>query len=139
MTRIACADVSFCVTMKLVAHQSREAIPLQRMRADIPKALSEVVARMMAKNPDERYPTPQAVIAALAPWTVKAATRHTVAESATVPQNEWAEFMAAVDAELPKPPKRDRHRSLILGAIAFLPVMLLLGLMVRQMIHVWRA
>ena len=52
---------------KIAAHL-REPPPLIRQtREEVSEPLAEVLGRMMAKNPDERYKTPVAVAAALAP------------------------------------------------------------------------
>jgi serine/threonine protein kinase len=55
-------------TQKLIGHQSHKPTPLTELRREIPKALSAVVDRMMAKSPDDRYQTPTEVIEALTPW-----------------------------------------------------------------------
>ena len=49
-------------------HQLRTAPPLREVNPDVPEELAEVVAKMLAKKPAERYQTPAEVIAALAPW-----------------------------------------------------------------------
>jgi serine/threonine protein kinase len=54
---------------KLIWHQRRHAKPIWSLRADVPEMMSAVVERMMAKDPDQRYPTPQSVAEALVPWT----------------------------------------------------------------------
>ena len=48
--------------------QSRPTSPDARSAARCPKGLSAVVARMMAKNPADRYQTPAEVVDALTPW-----------------------------------------------------------------------
>jgi hypothetical protein len=48
---------------------SESPAPLARLRPDLPKGLAAVVARMMARRPEDRYQTPAAVAAALAPFT----------------------------------------------------------------------
>jgi serine/threonine protein kinase len=53
---------------KVRAHFDREPAPLRSLRPDVPPALEEVVARMMAKQPGQRYQTPAEVIQALAPF-----------------------------------------------------------------------
>src|SRR5262249_23168304 len=53
---------------KLLAHHLDSPRPLHEVRADVPPGLSDVVARMMAKKPENRYQTPAEVITALAPW-----------------------------------------------------------------------
>jgi eukaryotic-like serine/threonine-protein kinase len=55
-------------TQKLLQHQLRSAPKLAALDATLPKGLSAVVAKMLAKKPEDRYQTPAEVIAALAPW-----------------------------------------------------------------------
>jgi serine/threonine protein kinase len=55
-------------TQKLLQHQLRSAPRLASLDATLPKGLSSVVAKMLAKKPEDRYQTPAEVIAALAPW-----------------------------------------------------------------------
>jgi tRNA A-37 threonylcarbamoyl transferase component Bud32 len=55
-------------TQKLLQHQLRSAPRLESLDATLPKGLSAVVAKMLAKKPDDRYQSPAEVIAALAPW-----------------------------------------------------------------------
>jgi formylglycine-generating enzyme required for sulfatase activity len=50
------------------AHLSQEAMPLNEVRAEVPAALAAVVAKMLAKDPGQRYQTPAAVVQALAPF-----------------------------------------------------------------------
>jgi serine/threonine protein kinase len=57
------------VAQKLIWHQSRQPKPVNAVRPDVPAALSAVIAKMMAKQPADRYQTPQEVADALAPWT----------------------------------------------------------------------
>ena len=53
---------------KLKAHSERSPAAVDADREDITAALAEVVRRMMAKSPDERFATPQDVAVALAPF-----------------------------------------------------------------------
>ena len=46
----------------------RQVGPLHEVVPDVPEGLSAVVARMMAKKPEDRYQTPAELIAALTPW-----------------------------------------------------------------------
>ena len=50
---------------KIDAHSKRLPESLTALREEIPVALQDVVAKMMAKNPDHRYQTPADVVAAL--------------------------------------------------------------------------
>jgi serine/threonine protein kinase len=56
------------VAQKLVAHQTQHPKPVESFRQDVPAELLAVLAKMMAKNPDERYQSPAEVIIALEPW-----------------------------------------------------------------------
>jgi len=51
---------------KMLKHIQQEPTPLEQLRADLPAGLVEVVARMMAKDPADRYQEPAQVAAALA-------------------------------------------------------------------------
>jgi serine/threonine protein kinase len=50
---------------KIVAHMKHEPTPLPELRRDVPPELVQVVARMMAKNPEQRFQTPIEVARAL--------------------------------------------------------------------------
>jgi len=53
---------------KLLQHQMQMPVPISRLRPEIPEALNNVLARMMAKRPEHRYRSPNEVIAALTPF-----------------------------------------------------------------------
>ncbi len=53
---------------KLMQHQLQDAPSLTTLRAKVPPELSQIIARMMAKKPADRFQTPADVIEALAPW-----------------------------------------------------------------------
>lgn len=57
------------VAEKLVAHQTREPVPVAEFRTDVPAELLAVLHRLMRKNPGERYSTPAEVVGALSRWT----------------------------------------------------------------------
>jgi serine/threonine protein kinase len=52
----------------LQAHQSSQAIALDRLRPDVPAELAAVVAKMLAKDPARRYQRPVEIVKALAPF-----------------------------------------------------------------------
>lgn len=56
------------LTEKLLKHQQAAPADLSNFRPALPAGLADVVRKMMAKCPDERYPTPGAAAAALAPF-----------------------------------------------------------------------
>jgi serine/threonine-protein kinase len=55
-------------TQKLIQHQMKVPPALHVLNPAVPRALSAVVARMMAKKPADRYQSAAEVIDALAPW-----------------------------------------------------------------------
>jgi serine/threonine protein kinase len=58
----------------LQAHLAVEARPLDQVRSEVPAGLAAVVARMMAKDPAQRYQKPAEVAQALTPF-IKAAAK----------------------------------------------------------------
>ena len=55
-------------TQKLIHHQVRTPPALNQIRAEVPPGLAEIVQKMMAKLPDDRYQSAQEVMDVLAPW-----------------------------------------------------------------------
>ena len=53
---------------KLLAHQLAAPPPLHQARPSVPRALSAVIEKMMAKQPEDRFPSMAAVQEALAPF-----------------------------------------------------------------------
>ncbi len=53
---------------KLLAHQQAQPEPVESLRNDLPPGLTAVLQRMMAKQPDDRFPTPASLALALAPF-----------------------------------------------------------------------
>jgi serine/threonine-protein kinase len=53
---------------KLMQHQLKEPPALRSLVPTVPPEVGEVVAKMLAKNPADRFQSPAEVIAALAPW-----------------------------------------------------------------------
>lgn len=54
---------------KIVSKQARDPQPIASLRPEVPADLVAVVERMMARDLSQRFPTPQAVVEALASWT----------------------------------------------------------------------
>src|SRR5439155_7866575 len=57
------------VVQKLLWLQTQRPPPVHEVNPEAPPELGAVVARMMARDPAERYPTPLDVVRALGPWT----------------------------------------------------------------------
>jgi len=56
------------VAHKLIAHQTKAVKPVHEIRPEIPRELSDVVTKMLAKKAAERYQTPLELMAALQEW-----------------------------------------------------------------------
>jgi tRNA A-37 threonylcarbamoyl transferase component Bud32 len=57
---------------KLAAHREQKPAALAGLRSDLPSGLTQVIERMMAKDPAQRYQTPVEVARALAPFAGRA-------------------------------------------------------------------
>jgi serine/threonine-protein kinase len=55
-------------TQKLMQHQLRTAPPIRDINPDVPDELAAVIAKMLAKKPDDRYQTAAEVVDALSRW-----------------------------------------------------------------------
>ncbi|MEK6233696.1 MAG: serine/threonine-protein kinase, partial [Planctomycetales bacterium] len=55
---------------KMAARQSQTPPPLHQLRPETPPPLEEIVNKMLARDPDRRYQSPEAVAEALRPFTV---------------------------------------------------------------------
>jgi serine/threonine protein kinase len=60
-------------TEKLLRHQMDEPLPVSQLRPEVPPQLVQIVRRLMAKKPQDRYATPGEVAAALDHFLTRAA------------------------------------------------------------------
>jgi WD40 repeat protein len=109
---------------KLTAHLHATPWPLHEIRPDVPVALSHVVARMLAKRPEDRYQTPAEVAAALTPFLRAPARPEQVRPTPPVA----LPVATVVPPPLPRPPARRRR---LLWAAAAAALLVLLGGVVR--------
>ena len=79
---------------KMNALASRPAPPIDELRADVPRQLATIVARMLAKNPADRFGAAAEVAAALGPYTQGSDLAALLRQSSAVPQQQpidtWA-------------------------------------------------
>lgn len=88
------------VAEKLLAHQMRPVPSLRDSRTDVPAKLEQVYRKLMAKNPSDRYQTPEQLIHALAPFA-----------DATRPMKvEWDTFPETQPGTQAAPTPRSSHR-----------------------------
>ncbi len=57
---------------KLLKHQTEEPVPIREQRPDVPEEVAQVVHKMLAKNPNDRYQIPLLVVAPLRHYTLSA-------------------------------------------------------------------
>ncbi len=56
---------------KLLKHQSVAPTPVRQLKSDIPEELEQIVLKLLAKKADDRFQTPNELMAALKPFAVK--------------------------------------------------------------------
>ena len=66
------ADSHPTLTSKMMAHLHESPPPLREFRAEVPPDLEALVARLLAKAPDDRFQTPGELAGALAPFCIGA-------------------------------------------------------------------
>lgn len=79
------------LTDKIVSQRESSAPPVRELRDDVPQEVADIVAKMLAKNPAERYQTPAEVAKALARWAKPASSKSRHAAAANRPQQAWQE------------------------------------------------
>lgn len=84
---------------KLLKHQTEPPRPLQAERPDVPTGLAAVVAKLLAKKPEQRFGTATAVADALLPFAQGAANRASVVVNSDPPGID-----AAAETLVPPPP-----------------------------------
>jgi serine/threonine-protein kinase len=75
---------------KLESHLNRKPRPVSELRTDVPPEVAQILDKMLARNPEDRFATPAEVVQALAPWS-----------KAQPPKDEWD--FAALEREASKP------------------------------------
>jgi serine/threonine protein kinase/WD40 repeat protein len=56
------------LTELLLKHQAEEAVPVESLRPDVPEGVRDVLRKLLAKRPDDRYQTAAELAAALEPF-----------------------------------------------------------------------
>ncbi len=98
------------LVQKVMAHTQRDPLPLEGLRPDLPPGLTDVVARMMAKSPADRYQTPAEVYAALAPFAGQTVVLNPAPAAAGGTKDK---------GQRTKGVKFPSRRSLVLGTLSF--------------------
>jgi len=53
---------------KLLKHRTEEPPKIRDLRGDVPSSVSQIIERLLAKDPDDRFQTPAELAKALEPW-----------------------------------------------------------------------
>ncbi len=56
------------IAQKLIAHQTREPAPIRQLRPEVPEGLAAILRKMLAKQVELRYQTPEEIYQALLPY-----------------------------------------------------------------------
>ncbi|MBL8794219.1 MAG: serine/threonine protein kinase [Planctomycetia bacterium] len=110
-------------SVKLRQHQTDEPKPLTERRPELPPHLDQVIRKLLAKRPEDRYQSPQELTAELAPGL---AARLTLQASLSQPVPS-----ATTIAPPPATPRSWRWPLLAAGVIAVLVVLMLLVWLLR--------
>jgi serine/threonine protein kinase len=85
---------------KLMAHQSRMPQPIHELVPTIDPKLEQLIVKMIQKEPQDRFQSPQELVRALAPWTVQALPP---------PLPEWFQPSAVLPIQIAaQPPQSDK-------------------------------
>jgi len=77
------------VMHKLKSHAQSDPEPLSTVRLDVPAALADVIKKMMAKDPDERFQTPEDLAESLKPFSQSAEPRGIVEPATQTERRRW--------------------------------------------------
>ncbi len=103
----------------IVAHIRKEPTPLSELRPDVPAELGAVVARMIAKDPAQRFQKPNEVAQALAPFCKQAAKpRPKAAPETRSPRGAPPPALPRPERAAPAAVRTTRPRWLIPAAVA---------------------
>ncbi|HMC88022.1 MAG TPA: protein kinase, partial [Gemmataceae bacterium] len=103
------------VAQKLIWHQTRQPKPVRSLRQDVPEGIIAVIEKMMAKEPKDRYQTPNEVVGALAPWTqaeIAPPAEGEMPQLSPAAQTQSSDFNFGPRSPTPlKPPRGKRNKS----------------------------
>jgi response regulator RpfG family c-di-GMP phosphodiesterase len=105
---------------ELLARQRETPPPLRTLRPDVPLELEAIVSKMMAQNPNDRYPTPLAVISALNAFLDRTQSRTIHIGPPTHPgiraTDTLFDFDLTGSQPQPAPGNRPTHRVLVVSS-----------------------
>ena len=91
---------------KLIRHHSQQAEPIEALRSDVPKDIADIVRKLLAKKPDDRFQTPDELMDALAPHAAPSVMDWPIAvPSSTTDRSSQEEIVLAEDAQVDTEPR----------------------------------
>jgi serine/threonine protein kinase len=125
------------VTEKLVAHQMYVPAPVTLHRPETPQAIVDVVDKLMAKKPEDRYQTPALLAAALA-RIIKGEPKAPVPKPPAPPPRRRAPAVQPKVSRPPEVPKpvRKSGQGLVFGVLAGLGL-IIVGCLVVLFLRPW--
>src|SRR5579871_6675571 len=95
----------------ILAHVEKQAPPVQALRPEVPAELSAVVARLLAKDPAQRFQTPVELAQALVPFLKQGPKREDVsAPPLAMPVSERGTMLGATTSQVLKPQENPTGR-----------------------------
>jgi serine/threonine protein kinase len=121
-------------TQKLAQHQMAEPPRMNKLKTVVPEALTDVVAKMMAKKPSNRYQSMGDVIDALGPWLPAPTTGNIVHQpmSRTDLKNASSTRNQRKKSTKKKIAKRSRNDTYLIGGLVA-GVLLIVGMLIAFM------
>ncbi len=101
----------------IFAHGEKIPQPTNELRADVPVALAELIAKMLAKDPKDRPQTPAEVAKALVPFIRPGAKQSEAVMTASQAETDVASQTQPILAPANRPPTRKRWPAVALGLV----------------------
>jgi serine/threonine protein kinase len=127
-------------TEKLIKHQSQQPVPVHQQRPETPPVVAAIVAKLMAKRPQDRYQTPAEVVAILSNLhnlpaaSVQPMPVSVASEALTDTSPGWSSLVTSEPhAEIVSSPEQRRARQRfpwkLLLSVAVVGLVVLIGLL----------
>jgi serine/threonine protein kinase len=117
-------------TQKLAQHQMAEPPRLDKINPAVPPELSDVLAKMMAKKPSDRYQSMGDVIRVLTTWSSRSNTTSTLREPLIQPSTQQMVSTQNQNNQVTKRiPKKNENQYLLVG-IVVMASMLIIGMLI---------
>ena len=90
---------------KLIRHHSDQPRPIEELRPDVPSTIADIVRKLMAKDPDDRYQTPDELMDALAPHAAPSVADWPIAVLTGAERSSQEEIALAEEIQVDTEPK----------------------------------